>query len=490
MKIAEHRDRLKVFVVIASYGEKNIQFLRHVVDGYQKMAMDLDIVVTSETPKSVDLGVEVIVGLPTTNPYSLPFVHQRLFVDKVDQYDLYIYTEDDIGVTEDGIRAFLRITEVLQPNELAGYVRYESDSDGTRYLPDVHGRFHWRPESVRRRGEYLVAEFTNEHSGFYILTNHQLRSAIASGRYLAEPYHGRYDMLESAATHVYVNCGFRKVICISDLDSFLVHHMPNKYIGHVGTPIAVFREQIETLTQVGRGSHPAATLCPVEPRVFESKWGKRYDETLTDELLKVLPAGMNSVLSIGCGSGEVERELQRRGAAVTVFPLDSVVGASAARQGLEVVHGSLEQCLSFVSGRAFDCVIVTNLIHLLPQVREVVERIGSLVAERGTLIVEGQNFEHLPVLIRRALRRGQYSKLRTFAESGLHTDGVDSITRMLQVVGFEVTAQQWSDRHLPKPLARFAGILGRFGARAWIVRAERKAVHQTVAARERQVAQV
>jgi SAM-dependent methyltransferase len=298
-------------------------------------------------------------------------------------------------------------------------------------------------------------------------------------------------MLESAATHVYVNCGLRKVICISEVDSFLVHHLPNRYIGHVGTPIAVFREQIETLMQVGDGSHPAATLCPVEPKVFESKWGKRYDETLTDELLMLLPAGMNGVLSIGYGSGEVERELQRRGAAVTVFPLDSVVGASAARQGLEVVHGSLEQCLDAVSGRAFDCVLVTNLLHLLPQPREMLQRIGALVDERGTLIVEGQNFEHLPVLIGRAFRRGRYSKLRTFAESGLHTDGVDAIRRMLRVVGFEVTSLQWSDRHLSKPLAGLAGVLGRLGARAWIVRAERSAAHQTVvAARERQVAEV
>ena len=187
------------------------------------MAMDLDVVVTSEAPERVDLGVEVIVGLPTTNRYSLPFVHQRLFVDKVDQYDLYIYTEDDIGVTEDGIQAFLRITEVLQPNELAGYVRYEADPDGTRYLPDVHGRFHWRPELCDGEAN-ICCRVTNSTPASAFSDQPSAASAIASGRYLAEPYHGRYDMLESAATHVYVNCGFRKVICISDLDSFLVHH--------------------------------------------------------------------------------------------------------------------------------------------------------------------------------------------------------------------------------------------------------------------------
>ena len=202
MKVAHDTNRLKMLVAIASFGEKNLDCLKRIIERYRAMALDVDVVVTAEAPKSVDLGVEVVAGTPTKNPHSLPFAHKKLFADNMDRYDLFVYTEDDIDVSEANIRAFVRLSKVLEPTEIAGFVRYEIGRDGTRSLPDVHGRFHWRPESVRRRAGYVIAEFTNEHAGFYILTKEQLRGAVASGAFLSRPYEGRYEMLESAATDV------------------------------------------------------------------------------------------------------------------------------------------------------------------------------------------------------------------------------------------------------------------------------------------------
>jgi 2-polyprenyl-3-methyl-5-hydroxy-6-metoxy-1,4-benzoquinol methylase len=464
--------RLKVFVVVASYGEKNLGYLKQVIETYRDMTMDVDVVVTSEASKSVDLGVEVVVGTPTRNPRSLPFAHKRLFAERVDRYDLFVYSEDDIHVTEEGIRAFARISKVLEPNEIAGYIRYEVGPDGTRFLPDVHGRFHWRPESVRRRSDYLIGEFTNEHAGFYVLTNEQLRAAIGSGAFLSTAYEGRYEMLESAATDVYVNCGFRKVIGISELDAFLVHHMPNRYVGRMGVPLSLFQEQIETLKRIERRCHPASTLCEVEPKVFESRWGKRYDECPSEELLSTVPAEAKTVLSVGCGSAVTEIELQNRGLAVTAFPLDSVVGATAARRGIEVVYGTLEECFQHVSGRQFDCVIVTNLIHLLPKPWAMVSRCAELVGPKGTLVIEGQNFERLPILIKRAIGVGHHRKVRSFSVSGVQTYGIGAVKRKIRCAGFQAISVRWQARALPPSSGRFPRWSARFGAETWIVRAQ------------------
>ena len=190
MHIGEEDAKLKVLVVIASYGEKNLNCLRRVIERYRAMNLDVNVVVTAEAAKSVDLGVEVRVGTPTRHPHSLPFAHKQVFADNVDRYDLFVYTEDDIDVSEECLRAFVRVTRVLDPWELAGYIRYEVAADGERILPDVHGPFHWRPESVRRRGEFLTAQFTNQHAGFYVLTNDQLRRALASGAFLEKSVRG------------------------------------------------------------------------------------------------------------------------------------------------------------------------------------------------------------------------------------------------------------------------------------------------------------
>src|SRR4029077_9551511 len=137
---------------------------------YHGMPFDVDLVVLSEAPKSLGPNVEVIVGLPSRNPWTLPFAHKAIFAERADRYDLFVYSEDDIWATEANIRAFLTATPELELNEIAGFMRYEIDGSGNWLLAEPWGHYHWKPESVRQRGAYTVAEFTNEHAGFYILT--------------------------------------------------------------------------------------------------------------------------------------------------------------------------------------------------------------------------------------------------------------------------------------------------------------------------------
>jgi 2-polyprenyl-3-methyl-5-hydroxy-6-metoxy-1,4-benzoquinol methylase len=491
MSVHDVAKKLKLLVVIASHGEKNLEYLQHIIHNYQAMDLDIDVVVTAEAPKSVDLGVRVLVGTPTRNPRSLPFAHKKVFADNVDRYDLYVYSEDDISVREESIRGFARIDPFLTADEIAGFVRYEIAEDGTWLVPDAHATFHWRPGSARRRGDFMVAEFTNEHSGFYVLTNRQLRKALASPLFLGPPYEGRYEMLESGATDIYVNCGFRKVVCISHLDTFLIHHLSNRYANQMGIPLSLFREQIQTMIEIEMGSRPATTLCKVEPKVLPIRCGKRFDERPSPELLRTIPSDAKTVLSVGCGYGATEYEVQRRGAKVTAFPLDSVVGATAARHGVEVIQGSLDECLLAVKGRRFDCVLMTNLIHLLPEPRIVLQQCADLVAPMGHLVIEGRNFDHLPALIKRLAGVGDYRKMRRYAESGVHVFGPRALQKTIRRAGLTVRSLTWADRAWPSPLRKLARTTGRFGARTWILQAQRTELsHAVEAAKRRHAVQV
>ncbi len=247
--------KLRLLVTIASYGVKNLAFLNRIIRQYQSMTMDVDVVVLSDGPKDLDGSAKLIVGLPAKNPWSLPFAHKAILAENLDRYDLFAYSEDDMEVTEENIHAFLRATPELEDDEIAGFLRFEIDDSGVRSFPEIHGTYHWKPESVKRRGPYTVAEFSNEHAAFYILTQTQLRRAIASGGFLRSPYASRYDMACTAATDPYTSCGFRKVICISALHEFTIHHLPNRYAGKIGLGNNWFKEQIQTLLDI-RSSDP------------------------------------------------------------------------------------------------------------------------------------------------------------------------------------------------------------------------------------------
>ena len=93
---------MRMLVAIASYGEKNLHFLKQIIAEYRSMALQVDIVVLTNAAKNLGSGVDVRVGLPTMNPWSLPFAHKPIFLAAADRYDLFLYSEDDILITPSG----------------------------------------------------------------------------------------------------------------------------------------------------------------------------------------------------------------------------------------------------------------------------------------------------------------------------------------------------------------------------------------------------
>lgn len=463
--------RLRILVVIASYGENNLVFLKDIINRYQSMPMEVDLMVVTEALKSIDLGVKMIVGLPIKNTHSLPFAHKKIFAENIDRYDLFIYSEDDIKVSKENIEAFVSVTSQLKPNEIAGYIRFEVGKNNNVFLPDVHGGFHWKPNSVKFRGDYTVAEFTNEHAGFYILTQAQLIRAITSNGFIRPPYEGRYSMLETAATDPYSCCGFRKVICISALDQFLIHHMSNRYAGSVGLPLDTFKSQIKTLVNIYMGNHPNITLCEVEPKVFHRKFYKSYYEKTSREVMNMIPRNAKNILSVGCGWGDTESELEKLGSKVTAIPLDSIIGSIAESRGIEVIYQTLEEGLNTLRGRKFDGIIMTNLLHLLPDVRKVIKSLSLLNKTGGSLILSGYNFSFLPYIIKWVFGFEDYRKVRDFKQSGVNCYGINTIKKIIEENGYKITSLQWINFAQPRRFLMLNHWPGRLVARNWVVKA-------------------
>ena len=462
--LGQNAQKLRLLVAIASYGDKNLSYLSDVIGTYQKMPMDVHVVVVSGAPKKLGGAVEVISGLPSGNPWSLPFAHKQLFADRLNDYDLFIYSEDDIQVGEGSIRAFLRVTSELDPTEIAGFLRFELDASGIRSFPDFRGRFHWRPESVCKRGPHVIAEFTNEHAACYILTQDQLRRAIASGGYLREPCEGRYDMLCTAATDPYTNCGFRKVICISAIEDFLIHHLPNRYAGAMGLTFADFEAQVQTLLKISDGKHPVSTLREVESKMPHGEWSKKYDEKPRGDLVRMMPASPRRVLTVGCGLGLTEATFMKSGVQITALPLDSVCGASLAEKGMEVIYGALEDALNQLRSRQFDCVVITDLLHLMQHPCALLDRVPELLSESGVLLLSGPNFDYFPIRVRSGLGGAGYRKLRNFSVSGVNSFGLVQLEQWLLRAALkrETIAWQYPEVELP--------ISGTFKARGFFRR--------------------
>jgi SAM-dependent methyltransferase len=307
------------------------------------------------------------------------------------------------------------------------------------------------------------------------LTQGQLRQAIASGGFLREPHEGQYDMLCSAATDPYTSCGFKKVICISELENFLIHHLPNKYVAELSVSLASFQEQVKMLYWIRDGFLPGRNLYDIQARFWHFWWQKSYYEKPDDELLGMIPRDAESLLSIGCGWGATEARLQESGAKVTALPLDSVIGAVAAQRGVAVIHGNWDECQTALGERKFDCVLMTDLLHLQPNPDELLEQCCKFIKPGGTLVVGGPNFGRWQWVLKHLLGAGEFKKLRSFDQCGISLCGPGTLTKTIRRAGLVQTGVRWLDHELNNGQTSRRIPARKYCAKEWLLQARRPA---------------
>jgi FkbM family methyltransferase len=237
--LRERYKKLRLLVAIPNYGTDNIEYLQQVVNELCSFKeYEVSIVIHSSVPMVFgheQVTVQYHEAPPDGDWINLAWECRKTIYENRDAYDLFLYNENDQLVTERNIDAFLRVSEVLPEDKIAGFIRYE-DHEGQRFYPDFHRKFVWDSSSVFHVGEYAFAHFTNLHQGSFLVTRKQLDRAIEiagenafynmRGRVWSSPY----DSLARVSTDLY-DTGFEKVIPVSHFDDFLIHHLPDKYYG-------------------------------------------------------------------------------------------------------------------------------------------------------------------------------------------------------------------------------------------------------------------
>jgi SAM-dependent methyltransferase len=453
---------VRVLVAIPSYGMKNHVYLERLLDEYRAMTHNVDIVVPSDIPRDLGPKVEVVIGSPAKDPWSLPFAHKQILADRLDDYDLFIYSEDDTLIQQRHIDAFLEMTEILPADRIAGFLRYEEDAAGRRYCSTMHSAFHWLPGSVQSAGSCVFAHFTNEHAAAYLLTQDQLRRAIASGGFLVPPHRGRYDLPCTASTDPYTQCGFAKVICLSRFEDFLLHHMPGTYLGIMGVPLDEARAQVQALLRCADHRELRAELFPGVSKLNTTKWDKQYYERPREEVLAAVPQNARQVLSVGCGAGSTEAALVRRNVRVVGMPMDTVIAESAKLRGIEVTPPDFTLAFEQLTGQRFDCVL---LVHVLQYVRDpagLLARCADLLHDTGRLVIVVPNFNFIRYRLERCLHRRGWGDSDAFERIGIHRTTARRLRQWVSCKGLSLTQIRPGDvcrvGRLVKRVNGFAGL--------------------------------
>mmetsp|Transcript_32079 Transcript_32079/g.48788 ORF Transcript_32079/g.48788 Transcript_32079/m.48788 type:complete len:511 (+) Transcript_32079:134-1666(+) len=310
---------LRILIAIAAYDFSQLPHLEEVLDAYGDLCAAgayVDLIIHTTVPYPIALidllntrlvcqppgHLQVTIALvsPTVRLH-LVDVHRPLFYEKLHEYDLFIYTEDDIRITPKLVASYLHETRVLQ--ETLGYkeslkynvgiVRYEYNfpsnvaiNDKTRHATQNVTRVYWEhsyeipavPKAVDAvkmsvKGTKAYVHMKNHHQGMFLATPELLQAwkdkeeckfDVVTNRPGAgsQPKEGTQRVwMSSQQLYAPRHCGIQQVIPIDQFGSLTALHLPNKNYRRVGHfRNRTFSDGTETFDFGGKGLLTAMAL--------------------------------------------------------------------------------------------------------------------------------------------------------------------------------------------------------------------------------------
>ncbi len=101
------------------------------------------------------------------------------------------------------------------------------------------------------------------------------------------------------------------------------------------------------------------------------------------------------------------------------IPIDSVIAVNAEARGVEIVYGDAEEAREQLDSERFDCILFSNVLHLVRDPAEFLSRFAELLAPEGRVIASVPNLSRVRLLARR-LRFGKTANPKNYESSGMH----------------------------------------------------------------------
>lgn len=222
--------RKSILAVLVNYGEEQLTFLQEVIDGLRSFTeYDVSIIVHSNIELLTITGTDVVHVIELNDYQLLPLTCKTSIWNHKDDFDIFIFGENDHLFRECHVDRYLEYVDILPVDRIAGLIQYEENETG-KYYPAYHGSYEWDYDNVEVYGDKKFAHFSNLHQATFILTKDQI-SKIGE-QYDFTQFFGQshYSVKCRVNTDIFQFCGMKKMICISDFEDNLIHHLPNIYI--------------------------------------------------------------------------------------------------------------------------------------------------------------------------------------------------------------------------------------------------------------------
>ncbi len=221
---------MKLMINIANYGTTQLPYLNRIIDNISKFNYDCDIFIDSTVKITHSINPHVVLHDIKIGQH-LVWAHRKRTLDNINNYDAFIYLENDILITQYHLDYYFSLCQEIDQNEyMPGLLRYE-ECNNEHTLVDLNDYYPGMNFDVILLNNKRFFYVKYPHQGLYILTKQQLKKCIDNHSFDVNSVGSckrGFGILESAATEPLTS--YKKIIPIDDIKKSYIHHMSNKYI--------------------------------------------------------------------------------------------------------------------------------------------------------------------------------------------------------------------------------------------------------------------
>ena len=236
------------------YIESRIQYVNRIIEATNQYDCDADIYIHTNAhdlrssafcPHTNGRLLIISHDLSLENPFYLTWKCRPLLKTQVDDYDAFMYIEDDILVPWNAIKYWLNNNErLIEQNYNLGFMRIEIAADGEEYITDLHGEC-FDTIIQLADGQPCCLNNKNPYCAFWIYNKAEFK------RFVLSPYYDiqnipEYPIREKSAIGLHGNLNYwYKGTVIPIIGQGLnpdcrIYHMPNNYVVD-SSPFATIR---------------------------------------------------------------------------------------------------------------------------------------------------------------------------------------------------------------------------------------------------------
>lgn len=254
---------MKILVSIPDYRGNQMQHLNRVIDEYRSYKK-YDVTINIHSTVDISRKDINLIKYDPTKIGRLAYIHRPEFINHRNDYDLFIYSENDILIKEEQVDLYLKYNALLPENYCLGFMRYEQrpiddSSDKNMYCIDLWphtGHILQRDVIINDKSYFILR---NPFQSFFLLTKKELNYVIDNCQFRRTDWEG----IETSSAGVYKNWEHADGVInkvwtrdLEDLKKCLVHHTSNvhvdfphpyKYLGEYHKTTSTFNSLLKDL---------------------------------------------------------------------------------------------------------------------------------------------------------------------------------------------------------------------------------------------------